>query len=184
VASTFSDENHLEFRAEMIALGAESGTATFYLSDRSDASNSLAAGFRPSSNQIQVPVETLDSYVERTGLVPAVMKVDTETTEPDVLAGSAATIATHRPWILCEVLARRVEPRLEQTLAPHRYHWYPIEVPAPYREAGRIRGDRKYQNLMWLFAPERPGDEFWTALERRTAQLRECRPQRGASPRR
>ncbi len=176
VSRRFAADNRLQFVTEARALGARNGTATFYLSDHTDSSNSLAEGFRPSSAQITVPVETLDSYVARTGLVPAVMKVDTEITEPDVLAGGAATIAEHRPWILCEVLAGRVEDSLEKVLAPFDYTWYPIADEVPYAEATKIVGDNTHRHLMWLFAPQPPGDDFWTAVRAHTAALAACTP--------
>jgi FkbM family methyltransferase len=179
-ARSFAAANGLRYTTESLALGAENGSATFYLSDSSDTSNSLAAGFRVSSAQIEVPVETLDSYVARTGVVPAIMKVDTETTEPDVLAGAAKTITGYRPWVLCEVLAGRVEERLTEVLAPFGYHWYHVTGEVPYREADEIAGDRTHRYLMWLLAPERPGEDFWAALRGWVDALAECTPERGA----
>jgi FkbM family methyltransferase len=179
-ARKFASDNGLGFTTELLALGAENGSASLYLSPNSDTSNSLAAGFRDSASHIEVPVETLDSYVARTGVVPAVMKVDTETTEPDVLAGAAATIVKHRPWILCEVLAGRVEDRLTEVLEPLNYYWYPVTGDVPYEAAEKIAGDETYTHLMWLFAPEEPGDAFWAALRAWQAALAECTPERGA----
>ncbi|GIE88642.1 FkbM family methyltransferase [Actinoplanes regularis] len=178
VAARFAADNQLGYSVETLALGAENGTATFYMSDSSDTSNSLAKGFRESSEQFTVTVETLDSYAARTGMVPAVMKVDTETTEPDVLAGAAATIAEHRPWILCEVLAGRGEDRLEKVVAPFGYHWYHVTSEVPYLERDTIEGDRTYEHLMYLFAPEVPDERFWTAVRDRTAELAGCTVER------
>ncbi|GHJ43489.1 hypothetical protein Cs7R123_08310 [Catellatospora sp. TT07R-123] len=178
VARRLAEDNGLGYTTETLALGARAGTATLYLSDRSDSSNSLHAGFRTSSHQLEVPVDTLDSYVRRTGAVPAVIKVDTETSEPSVLAGAAETIMRHRPWVLCEVLAGRVEPELERVLAPLGYRWFHITDEAPYRESVRIVGDRSYQDLMWLFAPETPTGAFWDALGRWREALAACTPER------
>jgi FkbM family methyltransferase len=176
VAGRLSADNDLDIRIESIALGREAGTATLYLSDSSDSSNSLAAGFRESSRQIEVPVETLDGYVQRTGAVPAVIKIDTESTEPDVLFGSAETLRDHRPWVLCEVLAGRVEERLTEVLAPHGYHWYHITDEVPYRHATVIEGDRTYRHLMWLFAPEPPDESFWAAVTAWRTAIAEAEP--------
>jgi FkbM family methyltransferase len=173
-AERFAADNGLGYTTESLALGAENGSATFYLSDRSDTSNSLAAGFRKSSVQVDVKVETLDSYVARTGAVPAVMKVDTETTEPDVLAGGIATINEHKPWILCEVLAGRGEDRLTEVLKPLGYHWFHVTAEIPYEERSSIKGDITYTDLMWLFTPELPDERFWTAVRERTAELQGC----------
>jgi FkbM family methyltransferase len=180
VARRFAVDNGLDYTIEALALGAENGSATFYLSSASDTSHSLAAGFRKSSAHIKVPVETLDSYVARTGAAPAIMKVDTETTEPDVLAGAATTIAKHRPWIFCEVLAGRVETRLTEVLSPFGYHWFQITSEVPYPERDRIVGDRTYEHLMWLFVPDLPDERFWAAVRSRTAELAQCTVERTA----
>jgi FkbM family methyltransferase len=182
VAERFAADNDLEFRIEPIALGRETGTATLYLSDSSDSSNSLAPGFRESTRQIEVPVETLDGYVQRTGVVPAVIKIDTESTEPDVLFGAAETLRVHRPWVLCEVLAGRVEERLTEAMAPHGYHWYPITDEVPYESATIIEGDRSYKDLMWLFAPEVPDDAFWAAVTAWRAGIVAAQPAPSPAP--
>jgi FkbM family methyltransferase len=179
LARSFGAENGFGYAMESLALGAENGVATFYLSDVSDSSNSLAEGFRASTTQIDVSVETLDSYLERTRLVPAVVKVDTESTEPDVLIGARRSIERHRPWILCEVLAGRTEERLTEILAPLDYHWYPITDQIPLLPADRIVGDSTYRHLMWMFAPEPPGDDFWAAMRRHEAALATCTVDRG-----
>src|SRR5262249_53231874 len=84
-----------------------------------------------------------------------------------------------RPWILCEVLARRVERRLHDILAPFGYRWYHITEALPLREAARIVGDPAHADLMWLFAPEKPDDRFWAALRGRAARLDTWPPLRG-----
>jgi FkbM family methyltransferase len=171
VARRFALDNHLGFRTESIALGGRTGTATLYSSDSTDSSNSPAAGFRKSSKQQRVPVETLDDYVKRSGLTPAVIKVDIETTEPEVLFGAADTIKVHRPWILCGVLAGRVEERLTEALTPHGYHWYRITGEVPYPPADTIQGDTTHVHVMWLFAPETPDDDFWAAVRKYDGEL-------------
>jgi FkbM family methyltransferase len=154
-------ENALTVRVEEIALGATPGTANLYVSDATDSSNSLRAGFRPSHRSVAVPVETIDGFAERTGLRPGVLKVDTEATEPDVLRGAAAILATVRPWIICEVLAGRTEADLSAILAPLGYAWYRIDGIGPLAERSVIEGDPAYRHLNWLFAPDPPSPAFW-----------------------
>ena len=45
-----------------------------------------------------------------------------------------ATIAAHRPWIMCEVLYGRRTDELEEVMAPHGYTWYHLrgEEAAPH----------------------------------------------------
>jgi len=161
VARSTAERNDLRMVVEELALGCEAGTATFFLSDRSDSSNSLAQGYRESSRQLDVTVETLDAYCARTGVVPAVLKVDTETTEPDVLAGAAATIAAHRPWIMCEVLHGRREGELAEVMAPHGYTWYHLRGEDDPKPVDSLDGDPEYRDLMYLLAPDPVDAAFW-----------------------
>ena len=154
-------ENGLDVRVEELALGAAPGTAELHLSDKTDSSNSLRAGFRPSHRSVSVPVETIDAYAARTGVTPAVLKVDTESTEPDVLRGAAGILAAGRPWIICEVLAGRTEAELTAILEPLGYSWYRIDGPGPLEARARIEGDPSYSYMNWLFAPEEPSPAFW-----------------------
>jgi hypothetical protein len=93
--------------------------------------------------------------------VPAVVKVDTETTEPDVLAGATRTLAEHRPWILCEVLRGKTEPRLMEITRPLGYAWYQITDAVPYARTNEIVGDRTFEHPMWLFAPGPVPQRMW-----------------------
>jgi FkbM family methyltransferase len=149
------------FTVVQTALGEESGTARLYLSDRTDSSNSLNASFRPHTRHLDVSVQRLDDYVARTGVVPAVLKVDTETTEPEVLAGSSELIRAHRPWLLIEVLAGRVEVRLEEVLRPHGYTYYHLDGPGRRPPRDRFSGDPTYRHLMYLALPHPAPDHLW-----------------------
>jgi FkbM family methyltransferase len=161
VARATARRNGLKVVVEEMALGRTSGTATLYLSDRTDSSNSLAAGFRPSTRQLEVPVESVDAYCARTGVAPAIIKVDTETTEPDVLAGATASIARHRPWIICEVLHGRRPGELAQVMTPHGYTWYHLCGEAEPQPVVELTGDRAHTHLMYLLAPRPVDARFW-----------------------
>jgi FkbM family methyltransferase len=151
-ARRVAEANSLRFTVEEVALGRESGSATFYLSDVTDASNSLAAGFRPSTRSLLVPVETLDDWSARTGIVPDVIKIDTETTEPDVLHGARGLLREHRPWLLCEVLPGHREEDLLAELVPLGYTWHHIRDGEPLEATTEL--DATDPNRNWLFTPE------------------------------
>lgn len=174
--------HHLDINAldnvevEEAALGAEPGTATLYLSNVTDSSNSLLEGFRPSDDAIEVRIDTIDGYVAATGRVPLVLKIDTEATEPDVLRGASALMAERRPWIICEVLAARTEEQLEALLTPHGYHWFQITGERPLVPRREIFGDRAFTYNNWLFAPEPPDDRFWDRVLHWSRGLSRCPP--------
>jgi FkbM family methyltransferase len=157
-ARRVAEANGLNYTVEEIALGRESGSATFYLSDVTDASNSLAAGFRPSTRSLLVPVETLDDWSARTGIVPDVIKIDTETTEPDVLAGARGLLREHRPWLLCEVLPGHRREDLMAELEPLGYTWHHIRDGKPLEPTTVLDATDPDRN--WLFTPEPLDAEF------------------------
>ena len=157
VADTFRSvvaANALDCNIEAIALGATTGTATLYLSTATESSNSLKAGFRKASGTVEVPVERLDDVVQRLGRRPTVLKIDTETTEPDVLAGAQDLLANTRPWIICEVLADKTEAPLMAALRPHGYRFHHLGPNQPIVESAEIVGDRTYEHRDWLFTSD------------------------------
>jgi FkbM family methyltransferase len=159
-----AERNGLAMTVAELALGDETGTATLYLSDSTDSSNSLNPDFRKHSNEIVVPLETLDDYVARTGVVPSVLKIDTETTEPQVLAGAAKLIREHRPWIMVEVLWSLVEDRLHAVMDPYGYSYYHLNGPGPREATERIVGDSTWTHFMFLMAPEPVDEAFWNRM--------------------
>lgn len=161
IARVTGARNGVPYLVEEIALGDAEGTATLYLSDTSDSSNSLNPDFRPSTRSLEVPLETLDAYVARTGTAPGLLKVDTETTEPAVLRGAAHTIAEHRPWVFCEVLHGRGEDELTRAITDWGYNWYYLTGPGPLEKLDTIVGDAEHKHYMFLFTPEPLGDAHW-----------------------
>jgi FkbM family methyltransferase len=156
--------NGLSVVVERLALGARPGSARLYLSDKTDSSNSLRAGFRRSHRSVKVRVETIDRYAARTGRRPQVLKIDTESTEPDVLRGATRLLAEGRPWIVCEVLAGRTEAELMEILRPLHYGYYRIDDDLPLRRRETIEGDPTYAHMNWLFAPVDPTPGFWERM--------------------
>ena len=161
VAASCAAANGLDYLVERIALGAEDGTAKLYLSDSTDSSNSLSPTFRPYTYVLEVPLESLDNYVDRTGAQPAIIKVDTETTEPNVLRGSRRTVNEYRPWIFCEVLHGRTEADLAKAMAGWGYTAYYLDGPGPLQPRSEIVGDPELKNFMWLFTPTPLPEKHW-----------------------
>lgn len=79
-------------RALAVALGDFVGSTPFYIPSASAVfpfSASTAAGLSPEVQEIQVAATTVDRFVADQGVARVdLMKIDTETTEPQVLAGA------------------------------------------------------------------------------------------------
>lgn len=155
-------ENGLAYKLEQFAAGESVGTAVLYLSNSTDSSNSLSEGFRPSTRQVEVLVEPLDRYAARTRSQPAILKIDTETTEHLVLRGAAQVVAANRPWIFCEVLRGRAPERvLTDIMQAHGYHLYHLDGSLPLVERDTVVGDPNAMN--YLFAPDVIDDDLTAA---------------------
>lgn len=171
VAQRIGELNGLDYAVERIALGDHEGTVQLYLSDSTDSSNSLNPAFRPYSNILDVPLVRLDDYVETSGLVPGLVKVDTETTEPAVLRGAVGTVAEHRPWVFCEVLSGQTEQELAEVVEPWGYTWYHLTAGDELKPAERIVGDPTFTHFMYLLVPEPLGEDYWSRVREWTAAL-------------
>jgi FkbM family methyltransferase len=86
------------------AVGAAPGRALLHVPATPDPSfSSLDAGRFAEGEPIDVEVTTVDAEVRAAGVRPAVVKVDVEGGELDVVEGMRGTIAEHRPVLLVEV---------------------------------------------------------------------------------
>ncbi|GAB2757932.1 hypothetical protein GCM10027039_16840 [Terrabacter koreensis] len=170
-------DNGLNFVTEQIAASDTDGTATFFLSDSTDSSSSLAEGFRQSSHRIDVITERLDGYAGRTGRFPSVLKIDTETTEPAVLRGAETLVRAHRPWILVEVLANcGVEEPLAQMARDWGYRWFHLTDQVPPPEPAEIAGDPTFTYFMYLLAPAELDEDLLARVRAWRAELATCGP--------
>lgn len=153
----------LPLRVEEAGVGESVGPVTLYLSDTSDASNSLNPTFRHAVDKVVVPGTTVDAFCARRGRRPAVIKIDTESTEPAVLRGARATIARDRPWIMAEVLPGRSEGEIDAAMNGLGYVYYHLTGPGPIEESAHVVGRRGGAD-MYLLAPRPMTDEDWQVV--------------------
>ncbi len=139
------------------AAGVADGTAELYhVPAELPTSSSLSLDFmRPAGALERLPVRVvaLDGFVRAQGLARVdLVKIDTETTEPDVLLGMKETLARDHPRIVCEVLAGRgAEPRLEALLRPLGYRFFLLTPDGPVRKDA-VLGHPRFLN--YLFATD------------------------------
>lgn len=154
------DDDKLDFELIEAAVSAEAGTADLYLSDTWDTSNSLNGAHRNGTQTVTVPVITLDEFTAERKLDPHLIKIDVETYEPQVFAGSMATIERSRPWIACELLADidhvALAPCLER-LEKLGYTFHRMAGRKPWRAmtAAQCLAALNNTSRDWLIAPDR-----------------------------
>lgn len=94
----------------------------------------------------RVKVHTLDDLLARHGFETVdLIKIDTESTEPQVLAGMRETLARCRPTIICEVLSDKAGEKLEELLGPMGYQYFKLTSQGLQPES-RIVSDNSAHN--------------------------------------
>lgn len=84
-----------------MALGDENGVASFH--SKESMSSTVVRNCVEYESEFEVPVVTLDSYLEDSECDIALIKVDIEGAEPLFLKGAYQTIKKHRPIILLSI---------------------------------------------------------------------------------
>jgi FkbM family methyltransferase len=142
------------------AIGNHEGTAEFYHIPRNmPCSSSLSFDFMRSASDVRsfpVPVTTIDRLAQEAGLDRIdLVKIDTESTEPQVLRGMAETIRRHHPHIVCEVLkGRGSEKPLEELVFSFGYRAYHLTPEGPVLRH-RVEGHPSWLNYLFTtLSPE------------------------------
>lgn len=136
------------------AVGDTDNAAQFFYQDAGlPTSSSLSLEFMRSGGDFvscTVPVVTLDRYVADRDISRVdLLKVDTETTECQVLRGMRATLERDRPDIFCEVLCGSgTEFALEEILGPLGYRYYHLTPEGPIRR-DHVEGHPTWLNYLF-----------------------------------
>lgn len=160
ICADIRKHNGLGFELIQAAVSEEPGSAELYLSLKAESSNSLNPSHRRHSESVNVPLITLDGFSQdRPSLVPHLIKIDVETLEGQVLAGTLRTIRQHRPWIVLEILPSSDHEALGRALEPIMdlgYGLHPIQAESPWLSSTKdnYRNHLSSQCRDWLLAPE------------------------------
>ena len=133
---------------EVVEVAASSGpgTATLHFGQTSGVSSIVG---ERGADGIAVPLLAIDDFVrERGARPPSLVMIDVEGAEIEVLAGMQATLAAHRPVVMCEIhgtgaafqrhcdehvvpLGYAVRPLEGEHADPRRTHYHVVLVPVP-----------------------------------------------------
>jgi FkbM family methyltransferase len=174
IASRLASLNkHLALTVIPAAVAASPGKISLYLPDDPFSSDtSTNPGHRPNRAPVEVPAVSLDEFVRENGIDRVdLLKIDTETTEPAVLAGFAETISRDTPTFICEVLPSADVAALEQFRQRHDYQI------ARIGESGLIAADQiiaEYSGpeMNYLFYPRNGNGPIAEEVQRRLALQR------------
>ncbi len=138
-----------------LALGTEDTEAVLFVAGETGGTSSLNPAFRTDRREQHVIVRSGDSLLAELGIVHVdLIKLDTESTEPEVLRGLLGTLRRDHPDVICEVLYGRTEQQLADILGPLGYSFYWIRGSGLERHE-RIAGDPTYRQPNYLFTTRR-----------------------------
>ncbi|MFN8050908.1 MAG: FkbM family methyltransferase [Acidimicrobiales bacterium] len=144
------DRNGLAGRCRLspLAVADTVGTATFHVpfGDAPSSASLSTDGFRGLDGElIDVGVTTLDAVGLPAGI--ALVKIDVEGHEPEVLAGAEHVIATDRPDLVLEVNHDGPWEALDAWLAGHDYVARRLDGSEEILASVRTRPDDPYRNI-------------------------------------
>jgi FkbM family methyltransferase len=178
--------NNLDIEAHELALSDKPGQANFYLSTKSDASNSLESDFRDHKGVLTVEVETVDDFVKKQRKPPDLIKIDAETFDYQVLSGAESVISEVRPYIICEVLNTKSQDygkKIDDLMrAIGDYHYYFIASSGRLEHREQISGDPNSLFRDWLFSPTKLSPQFLTRNQDWRTTVAECTPINNIAP--
>lgn len=153
--------NHVECLNR--AAGDTNGLAEFYhMNAELPTSSSLSYEFMQHVDELQcsqVQTIRLDEFVDERGLQRVdLVKIDTESTKPQVLRGMSTTLERFRPDIVCEILQRRgSEAAVQEILEPLGYRFYLLTPNGPEQKE-TVEGHPEWLN--YLFSVRSAGELF------------------------
>jgi FkbM family methyltransferase len=135
------------------AAGAIDGSAPFFhVPGVIPCSSSLSPSFMRGHRVLEsltVPVVRLDTFAQAHGIAAIdLIKLDTETTEPDVLIGLGQLLQSSRPDIFCEVLYGAEGEALTTILRPLGYSFYLLTDAGPKR-ASEVTAHQVWRNHLF-----------------------------------
>lgn len=136
------------------AVGATAGEAEFWHIDaETPTSSSLSREFMGGGENLvstKVAVITLDHFVQEQQLKRVdLMKLDTESTEYQVLQGMTETLRRDQPTIISEVLPKRGgEALLEEILRHFGYRFYHLTPAGPIHR-DKVEGHPEWLNYLF-----------------------------------
>jgi FkbM family methyltransferase len=160
--------NGFKITCEPVAVSDIDGIATLYLSE-SDHSASLIRDFEETTESVEVPAVTLDSYVKCHDVRKRmVIKLDTEGNDEAVFRGAHETISAFKPDIIKEV-ALMQDNLFASFLREEGYRFYQITdrglVESPMLTPV-VRGPYIFLNYLLSAQPRHEVAEIFNRIER------------------
>jgi len=128
-------DNNLDVQLIEKGVSNECGTKVFYdVKGNHQSSASLSdqklkyfEGFKGEINEYRIETTRLDTFINKTGIIPDLIKIDVELHEPEVIEGMGELLFKHKPTLIIEVLTDAVAEKLNKLFDKSSYRFYELD---------------------------------------------------------
>jgi hypothetical protein len=108
----------------------------------------------------EVAVVSIDDFVDKRGMTDVdLVKIDTETTEGEVVQGMVRTLQKNEPIIFCEILQHQTGSAIEWILEDFHYRYFLLTDKGPLRR-NHILPEPPWRNFYLVPESRRGATEF------------------------
>lgn len=142
-----------EIKVVAAACSDHEGTMPLYLSD--PGNTGMSSLNKPTEKHVEVDVITLDAYTRRTQAYPALIKIDVEGHEYEVLSGAKSLIETARPIVMAETgTVQTIELMSSYDYVPRRI----LRDGSTVAHNGQLQLAGGYENICFVPLEDLPHD--------------------------
>jgi len=128
-------DNKLDVQLIEKGVSNECGTKVFYdvkgdhqsSASLSDQKLKYFEGFKGEINEYRIETIRLDTFINNTGIIPDLIKIDVELHEPEVIEGMGELLFKHKPTLIIEVLTEPVAKKLNKLFDKSSYRFYELD---------------------------------------------------------
>jgi FkbM family methyltransferase len=149
-------DNNLNVQLIEKGVSNEDGEKVFYdvkgshqsSASLSDQKLKYFEGFQGEINEYRIQTLRLDSFIEETGLIPDLIKIDVELHEPEVIEGLGEFLINNGPTLIIEVLTETVAEKLNYLFRDTSYFFYELNKMNEPRLVNSIKPKSCYNYLI------------------------------------
>ena len=149
-------DNNLNIELIEKGVSNENGERIFYdvkgshqtSASLSDQKLKYFEGFQGEINEYRIQTLRLDSFIEETGLIPDLIKIDVELHEPEVIEGLGKFLINNGPTLIIEVLTETVAEKLNNLFKNTSYIYYELDKMNKLKMVDSIKPKSCYNYLI------------------------------------
>ena len=140
-------DNNLNIELIEKGVSNENGERIFY-DVKGSHQTSASLSDQKLINEYRIQTLRLDSFIEETGLIPDLIKIDVELHEPEVIEGLGKFLINNGPTLIIEVLTETVAEKLNNLFKNTSYIYYELDKMNKLKMVDSIKPKSCYNYLI------------------------------------